>query len=120
MTSVRRPLPASPQPHYRRPSQKLTSHQGQHQDDQEEPERPPAAASGRLPLVRGTIKRLVRERGFGFIRDGGGGEYFFHRSVVEPGTEFDLLSDGDLVDFRYEQSAKGPRCGFVRLATGPE
>ena len=34
-------------------------------------------------MPNGTIKRLVRDRGFGFIRDDGGQEWFFHRSSVQ-------------------------------------
>ena len=33
-------------------------------------------------MASGTIKRLVRDRGFGFIRDDNGQEWFFHRSAV--------------------------------------
>ena len=45
----------------------------------------------------GTIKRLVRDRGFGFIRDDGGQEWFFHRSAVE--GSFDQLNEGQRVSF---------------------
>ena len=43
-------------------------------------------------MPSGTIKRLVRDRGFGFIRDDGGQEWFFHRSSVE--GSFDQLNEG--------------------------
>ena len=36
-----------------------------------------------VDVANGTIKRLVRDRGFGFIRDDGGQEWFFHRSSVK-------------------------------------
>ena len=60
----------------------------------------------------GTIKRLVRDRGFGFIRDDGGQEWFFHRSSVQ--GSFDQLNEGQRVSFDEEPSAKGPRAGNVR------
>jgi CspA family cold shock protein len=60
----------------------------------------------------GTIKRLVRDRGFGFIRDDGGQEWFFHRSSVQ--GSFDSLNEGQRVTFDEEPSAKGPRAGNVR------
>ena len=44
-------------------------------------------------MASGTIKRLVRDRGFGFIRDEGGQEWFFHRSAVKEGS-FDQLNEG--------------------------
>jgi CspA family cold shock protein len=63
-------------------------------------------------MSSGTIKRLVRDRGFGFIRDDGGQEWFFHRSSVQ--GSFDQLNEGQRVNFDEEPSAKGPRAGNVR------
>ena len=63
-------------------------------------------------MASGTIKRLVRDRGFGFIRDDGGQEWFFHRSSVQ--GSFDQLNEGQRVSFDEEQSPKGPRAGNVR------
>ena len=60
----------------------------------------------------GTIKRIVRDRGFGFIRDDGGQEWFFHRSAVD--GSFDDLAEGQRVTFEEEPSAKGPRAAKVR------
>ena len=65
----------------------------------------------------GTIKRMVRDRGFGFIRDEGGIEHFFHRSSVR-GAVFELLREGQRVEFTVEESQKGPRAGDVRLIEG--
>src|SRR2546421_10307675 len=63
-------------------------------------------------MASGTIKRLVRDRGFGFIRDDGGQEWFFHRSSVQ--GSFDQLNEGQRVSFEEEPSAKGPRAANVR------
>jgi CspA family cold shock protein len=63
-------------------------------------------------MASGTIKRIQRDKGFGFIRDNSGQEYFFHRSAVE--GDFDSLSEGQRVSFEEEQSPKGPRAGSVR------
>ena len=63
-------------------------------------------------MATGTIKRLARDKGFGFIRDDSGQEYFFHRSAVE--GSFDSLSEGQRVSFNEEQSPKGPRASNVR------
>lgn len=54
----------------------------------------------------GTVKRIVRDKGFGFIRIGDGNEYFFHRSEC---SGFDGLTEGDKVDFQPSKSPKGLR-----------
>ena len=64
-------------------------------------------------MASGLINRLVRDRGFGFMRDDNGQEWFFHRSAVKDGS-FDHLNEGQRVTFEEEPSAKGPRAGNVR------
>lgn len=63
--------------------------------------------------MTGTIKRIVRDRGFGFIRGEDGQEWFFHRSGVH--DHFDTLMEGQKVEFDEEPSTKGPRAAKVRL-----
>jgi len=70
-------------------------------------------STGGRSMPNGTIKRLVRDRGFGFIRDDGGQEWFFHRSSVRDGS-FDTLNEGQRVSFDEEPSPKGPRAGNVK------
>ena len=68
-------------------------------------------------MTNGTIARLLIDKGFGFIRDESGVEHFFHRSAVR-GAVFELLREGQRVDFTIEESQKGPRAGDVRLIEG--
>jgi cold shock CspA family protein len=49
--------------------------------------------------MRGTVDRVVPERGFGFVIGPNGEEYFFHRSGLS-GTEFEELGPGVTVDFQ--------------------
>ena len=70
-----------------------------------------------LAMPNGTIARLLIDKGFGFIRDEGGIEHFFHRSSVR-GAVFELLREGQRVEFTPEDSQKGPRAGDVRLIEG--
>ncbi len=65
-------------------------------------------------MQSGTIKKLVSDRGFGFIAAEDGKEYFFHRSSTD--TDFDRLQGGERVTFEIEASPKGPRAGHVQLA----
>ena len=68
-------------------------------------------------MPTGISARLRIDKGFGFIRDDGGTEHFFHRSSVR-GAVFELLREGQQVEFTVEDSQKGPRAGDVRLIEG--
>ncbi len=65
-------------------------------------------------VATGTIKKVVADRGFGFIVAEDAKEYFFHRSGVEASLDFDRLVGGERVEFEVEQSPKGPRATRVR------
>ncbi len=67
--------------------------------------------------MQGTIKRLIRDRGFGFIRAADGQEVFFHRSGLQD-LNFDNLKEGENVEFDLEQGQKGPRAVKVRPSGG--
>ncbi|MGH7903274.1 MAG: cold-shock protein [Candidatus Dormibacteraceae bacterium] len=67
-------------------------------------------------MPNGTIKKIVSDRGFGFIAAEDGKEYFFHRSGVESAIDFDSLNGGESVTFEIEPSPKGPRANRVRVA----
>jgi CspA family cold shock protein len=67
-------------------------------------------------MATGTVKKVVPDRGFGFITADDGKEYFFHRSAVQSSLEFDRLVGGEAVEFEVEESPKGPRATGVRAA----
>jgi CspA family cold shock protein len=62
---------------------------------------------------KGTIKRIVSDKGFGFVADDSGQEYFFHQSACQ---SFDSLREGQAVTFQTGQGPKGPRAENVREA----
>ena len=62
--------------------------------------------------INGTIKRLVSDKGFGFVAAPDGSEYFFHQSAVN-GISFDELREGERVTFQTGQGPKGPRAENV-------
>ncbi len=64
----------------------------------------------------GRIKKLVRDRGFGFISDIDGREVFFHQSSLV-GVAFDALKGDENVQFEVEKSDKGPRAVNVSIVT---
>jgi CspA family cold shock protein len=65
--------------------------------------------------ITGTIKRIVSDKGFGFVQAGDGAEYFFHQSACAD-TRFDDLREGQPVTFDKGQGPKGPRAENIRVA----
>jgi len=63
--------------------------------------------------VTGKIRTLRVDKGFGFIKDDTGKEYFFHQSAVY-GEGLDNLREGDSVEFDIGEGPKGPRAENVR------
>jgi cold shock protein len=66
--------------------------------------------------MTGFVKKLVPERGFGFITGEDGKEYFFHSSET---IGFEDLYEGDQVTFDADtgpKAAKGPRALAVVAA----
>lgn len=67
-------------------------------------------------MTTGTIKKVVAERGFGFITAADSKEYFFHRNSLDSSLDFDRLVGGERVEFEVEESPKGPRASRVQAA----
>jgi CspA family cold shock protein len=58
-------------------------------------------------MATGQIKRLVRDRGFGFIRpEGESTDIFFHSSATR--GLFDSLNEGQNVEFDKESDPRDP------------
>jgi CspA family cold shock protein len=68
------------------------------------------------PKCKGKIKKMVRDRGFGFIRGDDGKEVFFHRSGLNA-ADYDALSEGDDVEYVVQEGPRGARAENVRQAT---
>lgn len=65
-------------------------------------------------MASGTIRRVISERGFGFIADADGKEYFFHKDGLQSSLDFDRLVGGESVEFDVESGPKGARAVQVR------
>lgn len=65
-----------------------------------------------MSAIKGKVKRIVESKGFGFLIDDAGKEYFFHNSEVG-GKGFDGLLEGDAVKFTPSESPKGPRASEI-------
>lgn len=67
-------------------------------------------------MPTGKIKKVVADKGFGFIRCDDGQDVFFHHSAVAD-RQFDSLAEGQQVEYAIEQGGKnqgkGPRASSV-------
>ena len=64
-------------------------------------------------MPQGTVKKLLADKGFGFI-EGERGDIFFHHSALE-GTTIEALSVGQAVEYEEGRGPKGPRAENVRI-----
>ena len=64
-------------------------------------------------MPQGTIKKIIADKGFGFIGSDGK-DVFFHRSAVD--GHFDDLREGDTVEYTDGQGPKGPCAENVKPA----
>ena len=64
-------------------------------------------------MPQGVIKKLVSDKGFGFI-EGDRSELFFHHSAVQ-GAAFESLREGQTVEYTEGHGPKGPRAETVTV-----
>jgi CspA family cold shock protein len=64
-------------------------------------------------MAKGKVKRLMRERGFGFITAEDGREIFFHQSELQ-NTSFNDLQEEDQLEFDVVKGDKGPKAENVK------
>jgi len=57
--------------------------------------------------MTGSVKRFNGDRGFGWITDDAGKDWFFHKTVVDASMEY--VTEGQRVDFDPEDAALSPR-----------
>ena len=71
-------------------------------------------------MPNGTIKKIMTDKGFGFIEGPQGKDVFFHHSVVAD-DGFASLKKGQLVEFELaddDGKGKGLKAKLVRPASG--
>jgi CspA family cold shock protein len=64
-------------------------------------------------MPEGKIKKVLADKGFGFI-GGEGDDLFFHHSEVQ-GTTIEQLCEGEIVEYQVGQGKKGPCAVSVRM-----
>lgn len=64
-------------------------------------------------MPQGKIKKIIADKGFGFV-EGDRDDLFFHHSAIE-GTTFESLREGQLVEYDVGRGPKGPRAENIRV-----
>jgi cold shock CspA family protein len=80
-----------------------------------EEDSPPAFEESAGLSLRGRIKNIIWDRGYGFIAADDGRDYFFHINALEPGLEFDELQPNLTVSFEVKSGPMRGRAGAARL-----
>jgi CspA family cold shock protein len=66
--------------------------------------------------MTGTIKKIIRDKGYGFIiPDDGSNDVFFHKGSLAPRGQIEDLNEGDPVQFQTRQGEKGPVAVDLKL-----
>ena len=66
-------------------------------------------------MAKGTIKKLIGDKGYGFIQTGEGKELFFHRNQLQ-GIQFSSLKEGQEVEYEAGTGRGGrPEAAMVKL-----
>jgi len=63
-------------------------------------------------MPQGTIKKVITDKGFGFI-EGEKGDIFFHHSSLV-GVAIETLQEGQQVEYEVGRGPKGPRAENVK------
>ncbi len=66
--------------------------------------------------MEGKIRKLIWDRGFGFITAEDGKDVFFHHSSLS-GGDFNVLKQGVSVEFDLEEGPKGQRAVNVKMGS---
>jgi cold shock CspA family protein len=65
--------------------------------------------------LEGIVRKLIWDRGFGFITAEDGKDVFFHHSSLS-GGDFNILKQGVSVEFDLEDGPKGQRAVNVKIS----
>ena len=65
--------------------------------------------------MEGIVRKLIWDRGFGFITAEDGKDVFFHHSSLS-GGDFNILKQGVSVEFDLEEGPKGQRAVNVKIS----
>ena len=65
-------------------------------------------------MAQGKIKKLIADRGFGFVESDSGSDLFFHHSELQE-VAIEELNEGQTLEYELGEGQKGPCAKNVRL-----
>lgn len=65
-------------------------------------------------MPQGTVKKVIADKGFGFI-EGDRGDLFFHFTELQDGVTIESLQIGQQVTYEEGHGPKGPRAEKVTV-----
>jgi cold shock CspA family protein len=71
-------------------------------------------------VLRGRVKNIIGDRGYGFIAAEDHEDYFFHANALEPGLNFDDIQPNHAVIFEVKTGPTPFRAGAARLVRDDE
>ena len=69
-------------------------------------------------MVKGKIKKIARDRGFGFIKATDGREIFFHQNSLL-NAKFEEIAEDQNVEFEVKKSFKGLNAININVVSQP-
>lgn len=67
----------------------------------------------------GWVNKVVKEKGYGFIKDNVLGKVFFHRTQLVS-ADFEDIARGTIVDYEIQESVKGPMARHILVVEDAE
>lgn len=68
-----------------------------------------------MAQVTGKVKWFDVRKGYGYVTDEKGNDYFAHFSGITEGRHYTGLKDGDSITFEVVQGKKGEQAGNIKL-----
>ena len=70
-----------------------------------------------MATVNGKVKWFDVRKGYGYVTDENGNDYFAHFSGIKEGRTYTGLKDGDEISFEVVEGKKGMQASEIKLTT---
>ena len=67
-------------------------------------------------VFKGKVKWFDFRKGYGYVTDENGTDFFIHHSGITEGRHFTGFKEGDEIEFEVVQGQKGPQASNAKIA----